>query len=86
MNSPCASSRSPALCSARAGGTPDAPPAPASLGMRTELWELLRQKDPALYRRCRHKITNAATNIPGYHGRKLSVKLYRVAQKIYKFN
>ncbi len=59
---------------------------PESLGMRAELWELLRQKDPALYRRCRYKVTNAATNIPGYQGRKLSVKLYRFAQKIYKFN
>ena len=59
---------------------------PESLGMRTELWELLRQKDPALYRRCRYRVTNAATNIPGYQGRKLSVKLYRLAQKIYKFN
>lgn len=59
---------------------------PESLGMRTELWEFLRQKDPALYRRCRYRATNAATNIPGYQGRKLSVSLYRMARKIYKFN
>ena len=59
---------------------------PESLGMRTELWELLRQKDPALYRRCRYRVTNLGTNIPGYQGRKLSVTLYRLAQKIYKFN
>ena len=59
---------------------------PESLGMRTELWEYLRQKDPALYRRCRYRATNAATNIPGYQGRKLSVSLYRMARKIYKFN
>ena len=59
---------------------------PESLGMRTELWELLRQKDPALYRRCRYRVTNLGTNIPGYQGRKLSVTLYRLAQKIYKYN
>ena len=59
---------------------------PEALGMRTELWEYLRRKDPALYRRCRYKATNVGTNIPGYQGRKLSVQLYRVAQKIYKFN
>ncbi len=59
---------------------------PESLGMRTELWEYLRKKDAALYRRCRYKVTNVGTNIPGYQGRKLSVKLYRMAQKIYKFN
>ncbi|MDE6261292.1 MAG: glycosyltransferase family 2 protein [Oscillospiraceae bacterium] len=59
---------------------------PEALGLRTELWEYLRQKSPALYRRCRYRVTNLGTNIPGYQGRKLSVKLYRVAQKIYKFN
>ena len=59
---------------------------PESLGMRTQLWEYLRQKDAALYRRCRYRATNAATNIPGYQGRKLSVKLYRLARRIYKFN
>ncbi len=59
---------------------------PESLGLRTQLWEYLRQKDAALYRRCRYRVTNLGTNIPGYQGRKLSVKLYRVAQKIYKFN
>ena len=59
---------------------------PESLGMRTELWEYLRQKDVSLYRRCRLRTTNLGTNIPGYQGRKLSVKLYRLAQKIYKFN
>lgn len=59
---------------------------PEALGLRTELWEYLRQKNAALYRRCRYRLTNVGTNIPGYQGRKLSVKLYRVAQKIYKFN
>ena len=59
---------------------------PESLGMRTELWEYLRKKDPALYRRCRYRLTNVGTNIPGYQGRKLSVTLYRLARKIYKFH
>ena len=54
--------------------------------MRTELWEYLRKKDAALYRRLRYRITNLGTNIPGYQGRRLSVKIYRLAQKIYKFN
>ena len=51
-----------------------------------QLWEYLRDRDPALYRRCRYRLTNMGTNIPGYQGRKLSVKLYRLARKIYKFN
>ena len=59
---------------------------PESLGLRAELWEYLREKDPILYRRCRYRLTNMGTNIPGYQGRKLSVKLYRLARRIYKFN
>ena len=59
---------------------------PESLGLRTELWEYLRQKNATLYRRCRLRATNLGTNIPGYQGRKLSVKLYHLAKKIYKFN
>ena len=59
---------------------------PESLGMRTELWEYLRKKDTALYRRVRFRITNIGTNFPGYQGRKLSIQVYRLAQKIYKFN
>ena len=59
---------------------------PESLGLRTELWEYLRAKDSALYRRAKYRVTNAATNIPGYQGRKLSVQLYRLVRKIYKFN
>ena len=59
---------------------------PESLGLRTELWEYLRKKNAALYRRCRLRATNLSTNIPGYQGRKLSVRIYRLAQKIYKFN
>ena len=59
---------------------------PESLGLRTELWEYLRQKNAALYRRCRLRATNLGTNIPGYQGRKLSVRLYHLAKKIYKFN
>jgi len=59
---------------------------PEALGLRTELWEYLRKKDAALYRRCRFRATNLGTNIPGYQGRKLSVRLYHLAQRIYKFN
>ena len=59
---------------------------PESLGLRTELWEYLRQKNTSLYRRCRLRATNLGTNIPGYQGRRLSVGLYHLAKRIYKFN
>ena len=57
-----------------------------SLKLRGDMWNYLKNKDHALYRRCRYRATNLGTNIAGYQGRKLSVKLYRLARKIYKFN
>lgn len=59
---------------------------PESIGLRSELWEFLRQKDAHLYRRIKYRVAAAATNIPGYQGRRLSIQLYRLARRIYKFN
>ena len=61
-------------------GSPDA------LGKRTQLWEYLRTVDKKLYHRMKYRAVSAVSNIPGYQGRKLSVRLYRLARKIYKFN
>ena len=57
-----------------------------SMEKRARLWEELRKTDAALYRRMRYAALPAFTNIPGEPGRRLSVGLYRVARKIYKFN
>ena len=57
-----------------------------ALDARTELWESLRRKDVRVYRRLRYQFTNFSTNLPGRQGRKMSVKLYQLAQKLYKFN
>ena len=59
---------------------------PQSLGKRTQLWEYLRKVDAGLYARMRYFSIPAATNLPTAPGRKLSVALYRLARKIYKFN
>ena len=59
---------------------------PESLGKRTRLWEYLRTVSPKLYTRMRYFAIPAATNLPTLPGRKLSVALYRLARKIYKFN
>jgi len=59
---------------------------PAALGKRTELWEFLRANNPKLYHKLKYRSLSMVTNIPGYQGRKLSVRLYRLARKIYKFN
>ena len=59
---------------------------PESLGKRTQLWEYLRQKDAGMDRKMRYAAVSAFTAFPGYQGRRLSVQLYHLARKIYKFN
>ncbi len=59
---------------------------PEKLGMKTELWEYLRTVDPVLHHKLKYRALSAVGTIPGYQGRKLSVKLYRLARRIYKFN
>ena len=59
---------------------------PESLGKRTQLWEYLRQKDAGMYRKMRYAAVSGFTAFPGYQGRRLSVQLYHLARKIYKFN
>ena len=59
---------------------------PEALSKKTLLWENLRQFDSALYHRMKYRAVSSVTVFPGYQGRKLSVKLYRLARKIYKFN
>ena len=59
---------------------------PAALGKKTELWEYLRTVDRGLYHKLKYRSVSMVGNIPGYQGRRLSVSLYRMARKIYKFN
>ena len=59
---------------------------PAALGKKTELWEYLRARSPELYHKLKYRSLSFVSNIPGYQGRKLSVRLYRLARRIYKFN
>ena len=59
---------------------------PEALGKKTQLWEYLRTVDSGLYHKMKYRAVSAFTNFPGYQGRKLSVQLYRLARKIYKYN
>lgn len=59
---------------------------PGALGKRTELWEYLRTVDADLYHKLKYRAVSAVGNIPGYQGRKLSVSIYRLARRFYKFN
>ena len=59
---------------------------PEALGKKTQLWEYMRNTDSGLYHKMKYRAVSAFTNFPGYQGRRLSVGLYRLARKIYKFN
>lgn len=57
-----------------------------ALEKRDELWAYLRSIDPYLSNILKYRSFSAFTNFPGYQGRRLSVSLYRLARRIYKFN
>ena len=59
---------------------------PEALGKKTQLWEYLRTVDKALYHKMKYRAISFVGNLPGYQGRKLSIGLYRLARRIYKFN
>ncbi len=50
------------------------------------LWDYLKEKDPALYRRIRRGILGQTMNLPGRAGRKISVAAYRATRHFYGFN
>ncbi len=57
-----------------------------ALRKRKELWAHIRYVDVSLYHMLKYRSFSAFTNFPGYQGRRLSISLYRLARKIYKFN
>ncbi|NCB64058.1 MAG: glycosyltransferase family 2 protein [Clostridia bacterium] len=59
---------------------------PEALGKKTELWEYMRTVDAGIFHKMKYRSVSLVTNFPGYQGRKLSVSLYRMARRIYKFN
>ena len=59
---------------------------PENLQKKEALWDYLRSVDPHLYHVLKYRTFSAVTNFPGYQGRRLSVSLYRLARRIYKFN
>lgn len=53
---------------------------------RTELWAYLKEKNERLYFRLRYRLLGAVANPPGRIASKITIRLYRLARKIYKFN
>ncbi|MBR6513349.1 MAG: glycosyltransferase [Clostridia bacterium] len=59
---------------------------PEKLQMCKTMWEKIKEKDPSLYRHMKYNSLSGWTTIPGVPGRKLSVSVYRLSQKIFGFN
>ncbi|WP_347348928.1 glycosyltransferase family A protein [Nigerium sp.] len=57
-----------------------------ALRQRDEMWAHLKERNPKLYRRMRRAALPLGSNFPGKAGRAASLRLYRVAQQMYRFN
>lgn len=53
---------------------------------RKELWEYLYQANPRSYRQLRKTFLSLSTNLPTIFGRKVALRGYRIAQRVFKFN
>lgn len=50
------------------------------------VWETMRTFDEKMYRHTRHSLVGICTNLPTSAGEKVTIGLYRIAQKLVKFN
>lgn len=59
---------------------------PDAMDNLNALWEELKEFDPRMYRRARKGFVGIGTNLPGKGGVKTTLWIYRMAQKLFKFN
>lgn len=57
-----------------------------AMAKKKDVWDYLREKDEALYRKIHRGFVGVAMNLPGKVGRKLTIAGYRVARKFVGFN
>ncbi len=57
-----------------------------ALEKKEELWKYIRITNPRLFRRLRYGLLGNVINLPGKGGRRCSEAIYRLAQKVMKFN
>ncbi|MDR1399337.1 MAG: glycosyltransferase family 2 protein [Treponema sp.] len=57
-----------------------------SLKKRACFWDFLYRSDRFLYRKIKSTIPSLLTSVSGAWGRKFSLSMYRLAQRVYKFN
>ena len=53
---------------------------------RDALWRDFKKKDPKFYHKVHAQVVSLAATLPGKGGRRMSLHLYHLAQKIWKFN
>jgi hypothetical protein len=56
------------------------------LQKKTELWSYLKASNEKLYFRLRYRLLGALLNLPGKAARAITIRIYRLTRKIYKFN
>ena len=59
---------------------------PDKLALKDEVWEYMKQKDLALYRRMRSGLFGVAMHLPGKGGRAVVKSVYQIARRIFNFN
>ena len=57
-----------------------------NLDKKKALWQYLKDKDRGLYFYLRRGVMGSTLNLPGKGGRKISVDVYHICQRIFKFN
>jgi glycosyltransferase involved in cell wall biosynthesis len=57
-----------------------------ALRKKAELWSFIRERDPYLYRKLRSGFYGVMVNLPGRLGRRASIGLYKLAQRLFGFN
>ncbi len=57
-----------------------------ALEKKKKLWKHIKTKDETLYRHFKYASIALFMNLPGKLGRKIGIRLYKIASRIYKFN
>lgn len=57
-----------------------------ALEKKEQLWAYIRERNPRVFRRLRYGLLGNVINLPGKGGRNFCVAMYKVAQRVMKFN
>lgn len=55
-------------------------------GEKRELWTYIKNRDIRLFHKLRNRIMGQTLNLPGKGGRKLSLTIYKISQKVIGIN